>query len=138
MSAMQDTALLLCDLQNDFLHPQGAYGRAGQTAPEIAALPARLAPLQAAFHEQYGSQCGFCTPGMLMATHALLERTPSPSRGDIEEALAGHICRCTGYVKIIASIEAAASGDVASDKRTPSLEDADPNEPDMLIPGSPA
>ena len=53
--------------------------------------PERLAPVQAAFHEQYGAQCGFCTPGMLVATHALLERTPDPSRDDIETALAGHL-----------------------------------------------
>ena len=69
-----------------------------------------LSTVQAAFHEHYGSQCGFCTPGFLIATHALLERTPSPSREDIEHALAGHYCRCTGYVKIIAAVEAAAGG----------------------------
>jgi aerobic-type carbon monoxide dehydrogenase small subunit (CoxS/CutS family) len=67
----------------------------------------QLSPVQAAFHEQYGSQCGFCTPGVLIATYALLQRTPKPSRQDIEEALAGHYCRCTGYVKIIAAVEAA-------------------------------
>lgn len=108
------------------------------TTVEGLGTPERLAPLQAAFHEQYGAQCGFCTPGMLMASHALLERTPSPSRRDIESALAGHLCRCTGYVKIIAAVEAAARGDVASAKREPSLADADPSEPDVLIPGSPA
>jgi len=132
------TVLVGGDPRRSCLLPLAACDGAEITTVEGLGTPARLAPLQAAFHEQYGSQCGFCTPGMLMATHALLERTPAPSRGDIEDALAGHICRCTGYVKIIASIEAAASGDVASDKRTPSLEDADPNEPDMLIPGSPA
>ncbi len=67
----------------------------------------QLSPVQAAFHEQYGSQCGFCTPGVLIATYALLQRTPKPSRQDIEAALAGHYCRCTGYVKIIAAVEAA-------------------------------
>ncbi len=67
----------------------------------------QLSPVQAAFHEQYGSQCGFCTPGVLIATYALLQRTPKPSRQDIEAALAGHYCRCTGYVKIIAAAEAA-------------------------------
>ena len=66
--------------------------------------------VQDAMVQHYGSQCGFCTPGFLIATHALLERTPSPSREDIEHALAGHYCRCTGYVKIIAAVEAAAGG----------------------------
>ena len=66
-----------------------------------------LSPVQEAFHQQYGSQCGFCTPGFLIATHALLERNPSPSREDIELAFSGHICRCTGYVKIVAAVEAA-------------------------------
>jgi aerobic-type carbon monoxide dehydrogenase small subunit (CoxS/CutS family) len=108
------------------------------TTVEGLGTPADLAPLQAAFHEQYGLQCGFCTPGMVMATHALLQRSPSPSRADIEAALAGHVCRCTGYVKIIAAVEAAAAGRIESTQREPSLADADPNEPEIVIPGSPA
>jgi len=107
------------------------------TTVEGLGTPERLAPLQAAFHEQYGSQCGFCTPGMLMATHALLERNPSPSRNDIETALAGHVCRCTGYVKIIAAVEAAARGDVRQ-QMEPSLAEAQPGEPEVMVPGSPA
>jgi aerobic-type carbon monoxide dehydrogenase small subunit (CoxS/CutS family) len=107
------------------------------TTVEGLGTPERLASLQAAFHEQYGLQCGFCTPGMLMATHALLERNSSPSRADIETALAGHVCRCTGYVKIIAAVEAAARGDVASTQREPSLADAEEGEPEILVPGSP-
>ncbi len=99
--------------------------------------PERLAPLQAAFHEQYGLQCGFCTPGMVIAAHALLERSPSPTRADIEAALAGHVCRCTGYVKIIAAVEAAARGDVSSTEQQPSLVE-DPGEPDVVIRGAPA
>jgi aerobic-type carbon monoxide dehydrogenase small subunit (CoxS/CutS family) len=84
----------------------------GSTVTTLEGLgtPDSLSTVQAAFHEQYGSQCGFCTPGMILATHALLERTKKPSRADIEEALAGHYCRCTGYVKIIAAVEAAAGG----------------------------
>lgn len=120
------------------LLPLAACDGAEITTVEGLGTPERLAPLQAAFHEQYGSQCGFCTPGMLIATHALLERTASPSRRDIEEALAGHVCRCTGYVKIIAAVEAAARGDVSSDTRQPSLADADPGQPEVLVPGSPA
>jgi 4-hydroxybenzoyl-CoA reductase subunit gamma len=69
----------------------------------------RLSALQAAFHEKLGTQCGFCTPGMIMAAQALLLREPSPSEDQIREALSGNICRCTGYVKIIDSVEAAAA-----------------------------
>ena len=68
----------------------------------------RMDELQAAFHEKLGTQCGFCTPGMIMAAEALLRRNAQPSRDEIKEALAGNLCRCTGYVKIIESVEAAA------------------------------
>ena len=80
------------------------------TTVEGIGTPDRLAPVQAAFHKEYGSQCGFCTPGVLLATHALLERSPHPSREEIEEALAGHVCRCTGYVKILAAVQSAMNG----------------------------
>ena len=68
----------------------------------------RMSRLQQAFHEQLGTQCGFCTPGMVMAAEALLRREPRPSEPQIREALAGNLCRCTGYVKIIESVQAAA------------------------------
>ena len=64
--------------------------------------------LQRAFHESLGTQCGFCTPGMIMASEALLRREPQPSEAQIREALAGNLCRCTGYVKIIESVQRAA------------------------------
>jgi len=67
----------------------------------------RMGRLQQAFHEKLGTQCGFCTPGMVMAAEALLRREPKPSEAQIREALAGNICRCTGYVKIIESVQAA-------------------------------
>ena len=67
-----------------------------------------LSLLQRAFHEHLGSQCGFCTPGMIMAAEALLRSNPRPDREQIKAALAGNLCRCTGYVKIIESVEAAA------------------------------
>lgn len=67
-----------------------------------------ISRLQAAFHEKLGTQCGFCTPGMLMAAEALLRKDPDPTREQIKEALAGNLCRCTGYVKIIESVEEAA------------------------------
>jgi 4-hydroxybenzoyl-CoA reductase subunit gamma len=63
--------------------------------------------LQRAFHEKLGAQCGYCTPGMIMAAHALLLRNPRPSEPDIRQALSGNLCRCTGYVKIIESVQAA-------------------------------
>jgi len=66
--------------------------------------------LQRAFHEKLGAQCGYCTPGMIMAAEALLRRRSSPTEADIREALSGNICRCTGYVKIIESVQAAARG----------------------------
>jgi len=68
----------------------------------------RMSCLQQAFHQKLGTQCGFCTPGMVMAAEALLRREPDPSVAQIREALAGNLCRCTGYVKIIESVQAAA------------------------------
>jgi 4-hydroxybenzoyl-CoA reductase subunit gamma len=67
--------------------------------------------LQRAFHEKLGAQCGFCTPGMILAAEALLRRNPSPSDDDIRAALSGNLCRCTGYVKIIESVKAAAGAE---------------------------
>ena len=92
------------------LLPLAAVNGAQITTVEGLGSPESLAPVQAAFHEGYAAQCGFCTPGFLLATHALLERNPSPSRADIERALGGHMCRCTGYVKIVEAVEAAAGG----------------------------
>ena len=69
----------------------------------------RLSVLQQAFHEKLGTQCGFCTPGMIMAAEALLRANPDPSRDQIKTALSGNLCRCTGYTKIVESVEAAAA-----------------------------
>ena len=69
-----------------------------------------LSALQAAFLDQGGVQCGFCTPGMLVSAHALLRRTPDPSEEEIRLALAGNLCRCTGYQKIAAAVMQAAKG----------------------------
>ncbi len=68
----------------------------------------RLAPVQEAIIHQGGVQCGFCTPGILISSHALLMRNPKPSEDDIREALVGNLCRCTGYVRIIESVKEAA------------------------------
>jgi len=68
-----------------------------------------LHPIQAAFREEHGLQCGFCTPGMIMTAAHLLARDPDPSDADIRHALAGNICRCTGYQNIVAAVRTAAA-----------------------------
>jgi 4-hydroxybenzoyl-CoA reductase subunit gamma len=82
-------------------------GRSVETVESLS-QGGRLHRLQQAFHEKLGAQCGFCTPGMIMAAEALLRHTPHPSDTEIREALSGNLCRCTGYVKIIESVRAAA------------------------------
>ena len=72
-----------------------------------------LDPVQEAFVEQGAVQCGFCTPGLLVAAHDLIERVPEPSDVEIREALAGNLCRCTGYEKILDAVRAVAKGGVA-------------------------
>lgn len=76
---------------------------------EGCARDGRLSILQRAFNEYLGSQCGYCTPGMIMAAEGLLRRVASPTDEEIRTALGGNICRCTGYVKIIESVKAAAT-----------------------------
>ena len=68
-----------------------------------------LHPVQQAFIEAGGVQCGFCTPGMIMAAKALLDRNPRPTLDEVREGLAGNLCRCTGYTKIVEAIDAAAA-----------------------------
>ncbi|MBV8426662.1 MAG: hypothetical protein JOZ88_05410, partial [Hyphomicrobiales bacterium] len=65
---------------------------------------AELHPLQSAFMEHFAAQCGYCTPGMLMAAKALLDRNPNPTRENVVDAICGNICRCTGYEPITAAI----------------------------------
>ena len=93
-----------------------AHSLAGRRVETIEGLSheGNLSRLQRAFHEHLGTQCGFCTPGMVMAAEALLRSNPQPNREDIRSALAGNLCRCTGYVKIIDSVEAAAKVEEAS------------------------
>ena len=83
-------------------------GRAITTVEGLADGP-RLHPLQQAFVETGAAQCGYCTPGFLLAAQALLREEPKPSRQAIKEALAGNLCRCTGYVKIYEAVELAAA-----------------------------
>jgi aerobic-type carbon monoxide dehydrogenase small subunit (CoxS/CutS family) len=78
------------------------------TTIEGMADGASLHPLQQAFAELGAAQCGYCTPGILLSARSLLEVNPKPSRTEIREALAGNLCRCTGYVKILQAVELAA------------------------------
>jgi carbon-monoxide dehydrogenase small subunit len=75
----------------------------------------RLAPIQEAILRQGGVQCGFCTPGILISSHALLQRNPNPGEDEIREALVGNLCRCTGYVRIVESVKEAARMQSAAD-----------------------
>ncbi|HEY5868858.1 MAG TPA: (2Fe-2S)-binding protein [Candidatus Tectomicrobia bacterium] len=74
-----------------------------------------LHPLQQAFQEYHALQCGFCTPGFLMTAYALLQETPHPSRDEVREAIAGNICRCTGYAPIVQAIVQAGSASQTSE-----------------------
>lgn len=78
------------------------------TTVEGLSRPGELSAIQKAFLEKNGYQCGFCTPGMLLAAKALLDQNPDPSVEDIKEALEGNLCRCTGYEQIIESVSKAA------------------------------
>ena len=85
-----------------------ADGFAITTIEGIAPGPGELSLLQDAFCETHGLQCGYCTPAMILAAHALLAGNPSPSRDDIVEAISGNICRCTGYAQIVDAVALAA------------------------------
>jgi carbon-monoxide dehydrogenase small subunit len=82
-------------------------GREVKTIEGMASEPT-LHPLQQAFWDQHGLQCGFCTPGMIMQSAWLLEQNPDPTEDEIREGIAGNLCRCTGYVNIVKSIQQAA------------------------------
>jgi carbon-monoxide dehydrogenase small subunit len=90
------------------LTPVAAIDGASVTTVEGLSDGVELAPIQQAFYDSYAAQCGFCSPGMMMASTALLAHTPRASREQIMEALEGHICRCTGYVKILDAVESVA------------------------------
>jgi aerobic carbon-monoxide dehydrogenase small subunit len=77
------------------------------TTVEGLALGDKLHAIQEGFWEEHGLQCGFCTPGMIMCSHDLLERHPSPSDGEIRQAINGNLCRCTGYQHIVAAVRTA-------------------------------
>ena len=83
-----------------------ANGRSVMTVEALAAPDGSLHPIQHAFWEQHGLQCGFCTPGFLMTLVPFLEETPEPTEAQIRDALSGNLCRCTGYQKIVESVAA--------------------------------
>ena len=82
-------------------------GRRIETVEGLA-KEGRLSRLQQAFHDKLGAQCGYCTPGMIMASEGLLRHNAQPTADEIKAALAGNLCRCTGYVKIVESVQTAA------------------------------
>lgn len=82
---------------------------------ESLAIGADLHPIQQAFIENHGLQCGYCTPGFLMATKNLLDRIPDPSDDEIRSGLEGNLCRCTGYLNIVKSVRAAAAAAALAD-----------------------
>jgi aerobic-type carbon monoxide dehydrogenase small subunit (CoxS/CutS family) len=98
--------------------------------------PDELSAVQAAFHDNYAAQCGFCTAGFVMATEALRRRCDGEiEREEVIEALSGHLCRCTGYVKIVDAVTAAVRGEVNVARLSA---DTEPEGEKPLIPGSPA
>jgi carbon-monoxide dehydrogenase small subunit len=95
---------------NSCLFPAPEIDGASITTIEGMAKPwGELHPLQTAFMEKGAVQCGYCTPGMIMSAKALLDENPNPNEDDIRHALAGNMCRCTGYVQIVDAVKAAAN-----------------------------
>ena len=95
-----------------------AQGRSVTTVEGLAAADGRLHPVQEAFVACHGLQCGFCTPGMMMSATCLLQNNPKPSDAEIVHALEGNLCRCTGYVNIVAAVQQAAVVMVAMARKT--------------------
>jgi carbon-monoxide dehydrogenase small subunit len=85
-----------------------AHGRTVETVEALAAAATGLHPVQQAFLDAGAVQCGFCTPGLVVAVHDLLARRPDPDDAEVREALAGNLCRCTGYEKILDAVRMAA------------------------------
>src|SRR3954452_2429606 len=129
------TVLIDGEPRRSCLTPLAAVEGATVTTVEGIGTPVNLSPVQAAFEQHYAAQCGFCTSGMIMASTGLIERGGGQQREEVIEALSGHVCRCTGYVKILDAVHAAATGAV----------DTEAAEADMssqgeftMLPGSPA
>jgi aerobic-type carbon monoxide dehydrogenase small subunit (CoxS/CutS family) len=102
------TVIVDGDAVNSCLYPiMEIEGRSVTTVEGIARPDGSLHPIQKAFIDNNGVQCGYCTSGMIMSAKALLDRTPNPSEEEIRTSLSGNICRCTGYVQIVESIQMA-------------------------------
>ncbi len=86
------------------------------TTVEGLAKNGDLNPVQEAFVKNYAFQCGYCTPGMVMTSHALLQRNPNPTEEEIRKALAGNLCMCTGYVQIVEAVKEAATRQIQNSK----------------------
>ena len=89
-----------------------ADGHAVTTVEGLSSVDGELHPVQRAFREQHGLQCGFCTPGMIMASVSLLADNPKPTRQEVREALEGNLCRCTGYHNIVSAVIEASGQEV--------------------------
>ena len=101
------TVLVNGEAVNSCLYPAVEIeGKELQTIEGLASKEGTLHPLQKAFIENGGIQCGFCSPGMIMSSKALLEENPNATEDEIKHALAGNICRCTGYLQIVESVKA--------------------------------
>lgn len=105
------TVLVDGEPQRSCLTPVVAVDGAEITTVEGLGTPNDLAPVQQAFTHHYAAQCGFCTSGMMLAAHAYVEHGGTEDREEIQHALGGHVCRCTGYVKIIDAVAAVVRGD---------------------------
>ena len=105
------TVLVDGEPRRSCLTPVGTLDGREVTTVEGLGTPERSRPIQQAFTHHYAAQCGFCTSGMMIAAEAYIERGGTDDREAIQEALAGHVCRCTGYVKIIDAVAAVARGD---------------------------
>ena len=105
------TVLVDGEPQRACLTPVGAIEGAQVTTVEGLGAPESLSPLQQAFTHHYAAQCGFCTSGMMLAAQAYIDRGGTDDHEAIQAALGGHMCRCTGYSKIIDAVAAAARGD---------------------------
>lgn len=86
-------------------------GKEVKTIESFTSKDGKLHPLQKAFHEHGASQCGFCTPGMLISSIALLEKNPKPTREEIVKAISGNLCRCGTYLEVIEAVQAVADGE---------------------------
>lgn len=95
------------------IYPAAAVaGRAVRTIEGLTAIDGQLTPIQQSFVDRFAVQCGFCTPGFVMVLTALIEGNPTPTEAEVRSALAGNLCRCTGYSTIVDAVLAATGGEV--------------------------